>query len=161
MVDEVVLAGVITQSRQHGPGQADALVKVVPSHRHRVSYLAQVLRGQRDPTARALPRYDVKLQASVIKQRRSMPAAIQSMSGAGVFVRSYVAADVGSSVELDIALPQDGKLRVNADVIWSSEDEDRAGFGARFAAGQLDVLGRIRDFLDQLAPPLEAGAVPA
>ena len=63
LVDEVVLAGVITEARTIGPGQSDALVRIVPSHRHRVTYLAQVLRGQREPTARALPRSLVSVTA--------------------------------------------------------------------------------------------------
>lgn len=155
MVDEVVLSGVITETRSIGPGRSDALVRIVPSHRHRVTYLAQVLRGQREPTARALPRYEVKLQAHVVRHVRVMPAAIESISGAGVFVRSYVDPEVGSNVDLNIVLPKEGRLHVAADVIWRSKDQDRVGFGARFATGQLDVLGRIRDYLENIAPPLE------
>ena len=160
MVDEVVLAGVIIEARSHGPGQTDAVIRVVPSHRHRVAYLAQVLRGQREPTARALPRYDMKLKASILRYPRTLPAAVQSVSEAGVFVRSYVEAEVGSTVDLEIDLKERGPVRLAADVVWQSTDNDRVGFGATFAGGQAALVQRIKDFISTLNPPLEASVAP-
>jgi hypothetical protein len=150
--DDIVLAGVVKTFTDSWDGNKDAVIRMVPSHRHRVGYLAEVIRGQRNPTERSQRRYEVRYEARILRNSRIVPAAVESISRGGVFVRSHVAADEGKSVDLELLLPGEGRVCLTGDVRWTSKQDNRVGFGASFAEGQRHLLERVQRVLDGLAP---------
>jgi Tfp pilus assembly protein PilZ len=158
--DSVTLAGIVASILTTPDGSRRASLRIVPSHRHRVSYLADLARGTRHATKRAHRRHVVRFEARIHRSKRIIPAAVQSVSEGGVFVRSHVCAEVGKSVDLDILLPGEGHIRVASDVRWGSADPRRVGFGASFAEGQDRVLQTIARTLARLAPRADERLAP-
>lgn len=147
--DDVELAGIVSDFGQGENGRREALVRVVPSHRHRVEYVLAVLHGLRHPTARVEPRLDLRLPARLLFDGRVMPASAQSLSSSGVFVRSHMRAPQGELVEVAIQTEANTLVRLAAEVVWHSGNADRAGFGARFRRDQTKPLSAFRSYLDR------------
>ena len=152
MADPIELMGRIKtiESKSEGGPEAAKIVVTEP-HGHRLLYVAEVLRGQRAATARAYPRYEVDLQGRWWMGARAQDQVFHDLSRGGAFIetRGDLTVAVGTPVPLEIYDRHGVPLRLQSEVVWSSRNPERPGFGTRFRIASKELADRLSDLLER------------
>jgi uncharacterized protein (TIGR02266 family) len=77
-------------------------------------------------------RIPVRVQAQCRSSDMVIDGLVEDVSRSGLFLRSPTYARPGSQAELDLTLPDEQRLRLNAEVVRVETDPGRAGMGLRF-----------------------------
>ncbi len=91
------------------------------------------------------------LEKDVRDETLSLKAAVENVSQGGVQVVSSHPFAVGDVLELELVLPQAGKVRTVAKIVWSREDkkggENRHRSGVQFIPVYEEDLKKLNDYL--------------
>lgn len=90
------------------------------------------------------------LEKDVRDETLSLKAAVENVSQGGVQVVSSHPFAVGDVLELELVLPQAGKVRTVAKIVWSREEkggENRYRSGVQFIPVYEEDLKKLNDYL--------------
>jgi uncharacterized protein (TIGR02266 family) len=109
--------------------------------------LVDRIRNERDerPT-----RLDVSLMVSIDSESNFYVGFAENLSDGGIFVATHAPRPIGCSVNLLVALPDQGPIRAKGTVAWVREYREQndvpPGMGIRFDRISPDDMRRILDF---------------
>lgn len=143
--DEVVFpAQVVGQNDAGGPPQ---LVLSVPeSDRPRVSYVRQVLAGERQPITRSQRRVQTDRDVAWFRRSGRFEGRLRDISGRGAFISARPLPAMGETVVLHLD-DAEGKLVLECQVTWLREQGLRSGFGVSFRLRDRAEAARIAEFV--------------
>jgi hypothetical protein len=152
MADPIELIGKIrsVDSASTG-GSMAAKIEVLRPHGHRLAYVLDVLRGERQPTTRAHPRFQVDLPGRWWMGARAESQVFEDLTRGGAFIktRTEQRPAVGSVVPIEIVDSHGVPLRLESEVVWLSRDAARRGFGTRFKIAKRELAERLSDLLER------------
>jgi hypothetical protein len=152
MADPIELVGRINKvSNRAEGGPAPAQIVFSEPHGHRLRYVVDVLRGERSPTTRAYPRYEVDLKGRWWMGARAQDQVFHDLSRGGAFIETKgdLTVAVGTPVPVEIYDRHGVPLRLQSEVVWSSRNPERPGFGTRFRIASKELADRLSDLLER------------
>lgn len=154
MADEVLLSGVVARIHERDGGKAPMVeIPIVRTHAHRTGYVLDVLKGQREATARAHRRVPVTMSGRWFWGMRPRLFQLDELSAGGVFVPSKEFPPAGKRFDVEVSYDR-GKppLRVPAVCIWHSPAGERVGFGVQFKIGDLGSANTLQGLVRSFTP---------
>lgn len=149
LTDEVVFPGEVVAAAAVD-GQPPRLVVEIPhSERHRISYVRQVLAGEREPVARSQRRVPTDREIGWFRRTGRFEGRLRDVSGRGAFVAARLLPTIGETVVLHLEDPGRPRERlvVECEVTWVREEALQSGFGVRFRIRDRDEAAQIGRFV--------------
>jgi len=141
--------------RHAGPS---VVLHLDPGQDARVSYVREVMRGDRHPTARRHRRYATELFVRWDDGVQRHEGRASNLSLGGASVQAPLAPAPGTTVLVSLRDPINGIVEVASTVTWASEGRPDARFGVRFrprdAEQAAQVAGVVRRHGRKPTPPL-------
>jgi hypothetical protein len=149
MADEIIMAGVVDLVRNRDGGRAPMVtIRIVRTHGHRVSYVLEVLRGQRIATARRYQRVLTELDGRWFWGMKPNSCRINEISRGGTFIHAPRSPNPGFKMEVELRRStREAPIRVPSEVVWVSTDVERPGFGVAFRKVQPAVAASLASLI--------------
>ncbi len=157
-----VLAAVAAHKRSNR-----SLQSLVPRSRASITALAAVHgapAGQADadvgervsqtPESRRAQRHRVELEVGIGSESNFYLGFTENLSAGGVFVATYLVKPIGSSVTLDLTMPDGSTMEITGTVKWTRGESTDGwpGMGVQFSELGADEEERIRAFVSMREP---------
>ncbi|MCA9586557.1 MAG: TIGR02266 family protein [Myxococcales bacterium] len=157
-----VLAAVAAHKRSNR-----SLQSLVPRSRASITALAAVHgapAGQADadvgervsqtPESRRAQRHRVELEVGIGSESNFYLGFTENLSAGGVFVATYLVKPIGSSVTLDLTMPDGATMEITGTVKWTRGESTDGwpGMGVQFSELGADEEERIRAFVSMREP---------
>ena len=157
-----VLAAVAAHKRSNR-----SLQSLVPRSRASITALAAVHgapAGQADadvgervsqtPESRRAQRHRVELEVGIGSESNFYLGFTENLSAGGVFVATYLVKPIGSSVTLDLTMPDGATMEITGTVKWTRGESTDGwpGMGVQFSGLGADEEERIRAFVSMREP---------
>ncbi len=158
LADEVLLSGVVSRIHERGGGKAPIVeIPIVRTHAHRTAYVLVVLKGLRDPMARAHRRVPVSFGGRVFWGMRPRLFKVDELSAGGVFISAPEFPRVGVRFDVELSLERgEPPLRVPGISVWHSPSGPGIGFGVQFKVGDRTAADRLQALVRAHTPAVKA-----
>ncbi len=158
LADEVLLSGVVARIHERGGGKAPVVeIPIVRTHAHRTVYVLEVLKGLREPTARAHRRVPVTADGRFFWGMRPRLFRVEELSAGGVFIPATEFPSAGKRFDVELSFGRgELPLRVPAVSVWHSPAGPRIGFGVQFKVGDRQSADRLQSIVRAHTPAQKA-----
>ncbi len=149
LADEVFVEGVVTTVASRERGNAPLVkIHVFEPHTIRMRYILEVLKGEREATARRYRRIPADIGIRWWWGIKAHSQRARGISLGGTFVQSADTPGVGFRTEIEIRTDsRTAPIRIPSTVIWTGNPGYGFGFGVKFQVDNTATAGRLRELV--------------